>query len=82
MRGIRSKIGKVASSQAPVFISGESGSGKELVAQLIYQQSPRSEAPFIAINCGAIPRDLMESEFFGHKKGSFTGATSDKKGLF
>ncbi len=82
MRQIRSKIDKVARSQAPIYISGESGSGKELVARLIHQQSPKSEHPFIAVNCGAIPRELMESEFFGHKKGSFTGAVSDKKGLF
>jgi len=82
MRDIRTKIEKVAKSQAPVFISGESGSGKELVAKLIHQQSPRHQAPFIAINCGAIPHELMESEFFGHKKGSFTGANVDKQGLF
>ena len=82
MRDIRSKIEKVARSQAPVYIRGESGSGKELVAKLIHQQSPRGDKPFIAVNCGAIPHELMESEFFGHKKGSFTGATSDKKGLF
>ena len=82
MRNIRTKIDKVARSQAPVYISGESGSGKELVAKLIHQQSPRHDGPFIAVNCGAIPHELMESEFFGHKKGSFTGATSDKKGLF
>jgi two-component system, NtrC family, response regulator PilR len=82
MRQIRSKIDKLARSQAPVYISGESGSGKELVARLIHQQSPKSEHPFIAVNCGAIPYELMESEFFGHKKGSFTGAISDKQGLF
>ena len=82
MRGIRSKIDKVARSQAPVYISGESGSGKELVARLIHQQSSRSDKSFVAINCGAIPLELMESEFFGHKKGSFTGAVTDKKGLF
>ena len=82
MRSIRSKINKLARSQAPVFISGESGSGKELVARLIHQQSSRSDKAFVAINCGAIPHDLMESEFFGHKKGSFTGAVTDKKGLF
>ncbi len=82
MRQIRSKIEKVARSQAPVYISGESGSGKELVARLIHQQSPKSEFQFVAVNCGAIPHELMESEFFGHKKGSFTGAVSDKKGLF
>jgi two-component system, NtrC family, response regulator PilR len=82
MREIRSKIDKLARSQAPVYISGESGSGKELVARLIHQQSSRSDNPFVAINCGAIPHELMESEFFGHKKGSFTGAVSDKKGFF
>ncbi|WP_445372537.1 sigma-54-dependent transcriptional regulator [Methylomonas sp. HW2-6] len=82
MRNIRSKIDKVARNQAPVYISGESGSGKELVARLIHQQSPRSDKAFVAINCGAIPHELMESEFFGHKKGSFTGAVSDKQGLF
>ncbi|NOT86278.1 MAG: sigma-54-dependent Fis family transcriptional regulator, partial [Methylococcaceae bacterium] len=79
---VRSKISKVALSQAPVYISGESGSGKELVAKLIHQNSPRADQPFIAVNCGAIPFELMESEFFGHKKGSFTGATVDKQGLF
>jgi two-component system response regulator PilR (NtrC family) len=82
MRDIRSKIAKLASSQAPVYIYGESGAGKELVARLIHQQSTRSDKPFVAINCGAIPLELMESEFFGHKKGSFTGAVGDKKGLF
>lgn len=82
MREIRAKIEKLARSQAPVYIHGESGSGKELVARLIHQQSTRGEKPFVAINCGAIPLELMESEFFGHKKGSFTGAVSDKKGLF
>ncbi len=82
MQEIRAKIDKLARSQAPVYISGESGSGKELVAKLIHQQSSRSDHAFVAINCGAIPHELMESEFFGHKKGSFTGAISDKKGLF
>jgi two-component system response regulator PilR (NtrC family) len=82
MKQIRSKITKVARSQAPVYISGESGSGKEMVARLIHEQSPRSDQAFIAINCGAIPHELMESEFFGHKKGSFTGAALDKEGLF
>ncbi len=82
MCGIRSKIEKVARNQAPIYISGESGSGKELVAKLIHQQSPRASQPFVAINCGAIPHELMESEFFGHKKGSFTGAIGDKQGLF
>jgi two-component system, NtrC family, response regulator PilR len=82
MRDIRSRIDKLARSQAPVYISGESGSGKEMVARLIHQQSSRGDKPFVAINCGAIPHELMESEFFGHKKGSFTGAVGDKKGLF
>ena len=82
MREIRSKIAKVARSQAPIYISGESGTGKELVARLIHQKSPRHDNPFIAVNCGAIPQELMESEFFGHTKGSFTGAVSDKTGLF
>lgn len=82
MQEIRAKINKLARSQAPVYISGESGSGKELVARLIHQHSSRSDHAFVAINCGAIPQELMESEFFGHKKGSFTGAVSDKKGLF
>lgn len=79
---IRAKIIKLARSQAPVYISGESGSGKELVARLIHQHSSRRDHAFVAINCGAIPHDLMESEFFGHKKGSFTGAVNDKKGFF
>ncbi|MGR9044800.1 MAG: sigma-54-dependent transcriptional regulator [Gammaproteobacteria bacterium] len=82
MRQVRNKIEKLARSQAPVYISGESGSGKELVARLIHQQSPRSDKPFVAVNCGAIPHELMESEFFGHKKGSFSGAVADKKGFF
>jgi len=75
-------IEKLARSQAPVYISGESGSGKELVAHSIHDLGPRASKPFIAVNCGAIPRELMESEFFGHKKGSFTGAHQDKTGLF
>ncbi|NOQ34950.1 MAG: response regulator [Methylococcaceae bacterium] len=82
MNIIRKKIAKLARSQAPVYINGESGSGKELVAKLIHQQGARHSKAFVAINCGAIPHELMESEFFGHKKGSFTGAVSDKKGLF
>ncbi len=79
---IRTLIRKLARSQAPVFISGESGTGKELAARQIHQQSPRADHSFIAVNCGAIPQELMESEFFGHMKGSFTGAISDKQGLF
>ncbi len=82
MQTIRSTIAKLARSQAPVYISGESGTGKELVARLIHTKGPRNERPFIPVNCGAIPADLMESEFFGHRKGSFTGAVSDKQGLF
>jgi two-component system response regulator PilR (NtrC family) len=82
MNVLRKQIGKLARSQAPVYISGESGSGKELVARLIHEQGPRHERPFVPVNCGAIPTELMESEFFGHKKGSFTGAMEDKPGLF
>lgn len=82
MQKLRGKIEKLARSQAPVYISGESGSGKELVARQIHSQGARAEQPFIPVNCGAIPAELMESEFFGHKKGSFTGATVDKPGLF
>ena len=82
MQAIRSTIAKLARSQAPVYIGGESGTGKERVARLIHTKGPRGDHPFIAVNCGAIPADLMESEFFGHKKGSFTGAISDKDGLF
>ncbi len=79
---LRRSIAKFARSQAPVFIRGQSGTGKELVARQIHIQGTRGEAPFIAVNCGAIPSELMESEFFGHLKGSFTGATSDSDGLF
>ncbi len=82
MQVLRQNIQKLARSQAPVFIHGESGVGKELVARLIHAYGPRSEKPFIAVNCGAVPGELMESEFFGHKKGSFTGAFADKQGLF
>ncbi len=79
---LREQITRLARSQAPVFISGESGSGKELAARSIHRQSARADAPFIAVNCGAIPSELMESELFGHVKGSFTGADKDKSGLF
>ncbi|PZR51741.1 MAG: sigma-54-dependent Fis family transcriptional regulator, partial [Stutzerimonas stutzeri] len=82
MDGLRETIGKVARSQAPVYIMGESGTGKELVARTIHEQGARAPGPFIPVNCGAIPAELMESEFFGHKKGSFTGAHADKLGLF
>ncbi|WP_374440745.1 sigma-54-dependent transcriptional regulator [Pseudomonas panipatensis] len=82
MKVMRNQIAKLARSQAPVYISGESGSGKELVARLIHEQGPRSDQAFVPVNCGAIPSELMESEFFGHKKGSFTGAVEDKLGLF
>ncbi len=79
---VRNVIAKVARSQAPVHITGESGTGKELVARMIHEQGARSTGPFVPVNCGAIPSELMESEFFGHRKGSFTGAVSDKQGLF
>jgi two-component system response regulator PilR (NtrC family) len=82
IKRLRSQVRKLARSQAPVFISGESGSGKELVARTIHLQGPRRDGPFMAVNCGAIPSELMESEFFGHKKGSFTGAIDNKDGLF
>ncbi|MEW5250873.1 sigma-54-dependent transcriptional regulator [Microbulbifer sp. 2201CG32-9] len=82
MRLLHRQIAKVARSDAPVYISGESGSGKELVARSIHALGARGERPFVAVNCGAIPADLMESEFFGHAKGSFTGAHKDKPGLF
>ncbi len=78
---VRRMIRKVARSQAPVYIFGESGTGKELVARLIHESGPRAGGPFVPVNCGAIPTELMESEFFGHKKGSFTGAVDDKEGL-
>ncbi|MDB5986109.1 MAG: sigma-54-dependent Fis family transcriptional regulator, partial [Nevskia sp.] len=79
---LRAMIERLARSQAPVHIGGESGTGKELVARLIHSHSPRAEAAFVPVNCGAIPGELMESEFFGHLKGSFSGATRDKTGLF
>lgn len=79
---LRHHIGRLARSQAPVHIRGESGVGKEVVARLIHQHGPRANGPFVAVNCGAIPAELMESELFGHLKGSFTGAHMDKLGLF
>ncbi|MGA7980271.1 MAG: sigma-54 dependent transcriptional regulator [Chromatiaceae bacterium] len=82
MQELRRVISKLARTQAPVFISGESGTGKELAARLVHQLGPRSHGDFVPVNCGAIPHDLVESEMFGHKKGSFTGAVGDKQGLF
>ncbi len=82
MDAVRRKIAKLARSQAPVYISGESGTGKELAARLIHELGPRGDKPFIPVNCGAIPEELMESEFFGHRKGSFTGASTHRAGLF
>ena len=81
MQALRDMIDKVSRSQAPVHISGESGTGKELVARLIHDSGPRADGAFVPVNCGAIPAELMESEFFGHRKGSFTGAISNKVGL-
>ncbi|MCC7258592.1 MAG: sigma-54-dependent Fis family transcriptional regulator [Gammaproteobacteria bacterium] len=79
---LREMITRVARSQAPVHITGESGTGKELVARMIHELGARAAGPFVPVNCGAIPGELMESEFFGHRKGSFTGAVGDKPGLF
>ncbi len=78
----KTMIAKLARSQAPVLVSGDSGSGKELASRLIHELGPRADGPFVPVNCGAIPTELMESEFFGHRKGSFTGANTDKEGLF
>jgi two-component system, NtrC family, response regulator PilR len=82
MMQVRGLIDRLSKSQAPVFINGESGSGKELAARLIHTLGPRAEQPFMAVNCGAIPENLMESEFFGYKKGAFTGAEGDRDGFF
>ncbi len=82
MEKLRDRIRKVAHTNAPVWITGESGTGKELIARLIHANSPRAQQAFVAINCGAIPNELVESELFGHTKGSFTGAHQDKEGLF
>src|SRR3989344_629802 len=79
---VRTMIERLARGQAPVYIAGESGTGKELAARLIHERGPRADKPFVPVNCGAIPESRMESEFFGHKKGSFTGAVTDKDGLF
>src|SRR4029077_9035664 len=82
MQQVRGLIDRLAKSQAPVFINGESGSGKELAARTIHMNGPRGEQPFVAVNCGAIPENLMESEFFGYRKGAFTGAEADRDGFF
>lgn len=82
MRQVRDMVNRVARSQAPVHISGESGSGKELAARMLVDQSARRDQPFVPVNCGAIPENLMESEFFGYRKGAFTGADKDKEGFF
>ncbi len=82
MAQLRAQVEKLARNQAPVFINGESGTGKEVIARLIHALGPRAEGAFVPVNCGAISPELMESEFFGHRKGSFTGAATDKQGLF
>lgn len=82
MQDVRALIAKLARSQAPILITGESGTGKEVAARLVHLSGPRADKPFVPVNCGAIPEQLMESELFGYKKGSFTGATQDKSGLF
>ena len=82
MQQIRAKVEKLARSQAPVFVTGESGTGKEVAARLVHELGPRAGKPFLAVNCGAIPENLMESEFFGYRKGAFTGAEADRDGFF
>ena len=82
MEQVRALIEKLARSQAPIYVSGESGSGKELAARLVHARSARAAGPFVPVNCGAIPENLMESEFFGYRKGAFTGAESDREGFF
>jgi two-component system response regulator PilR (NtrC family) len=82
MREVRALLARVARTQAPVLISGESGTGKELAARFVHDSGPRADKPFVPVNCGAIPAELIESELFGHRKGAFTGATADKPGLF
>ncbi|PUA17456.1 sigma-54 dependent transcriptional regulator [Glaciimonas sp. PCH181] len=82
MQDLRAQIARLARSMAPIAISGESGSGKELAARDLHALSPRADKPFIAVNCGAIPENLMEAEFFGYRKGAFTGAADDRDGFF
>ncbi|HZE90806.1 MAG TPA: sigma-54 dependent transcriptional regulator, partial [Rhizobacter sp.] len=82
MQQVRALVDKVARSMAPVLVSGESGTGKELVARAIHEVSPRASQPFIAVNCSAIPEQLLEAEFFGYRKGAFTGAAEDREGFF
>ena len=82
MRQVHAMIGKVARSMAPVLVNGESGTGKELVARAVHEMSSRAEGPFVAVNCGAIPENLLEAEFFGYRKGAFTGANEDRDGFF
>jgi two-component system response regulator PilR (NtrC family) len=82
MQSLRAQIGRLARSNAPISITGESGSGKELAAREIHAQSSRASKPFVAVNCGAIPETLMEAEFFGYRKGAFTGASDDRDGFF
>jgi two-component system response regulator PilR (NtrC family) len=82
MREVRALLARVARTQAPLLISGESGTGKELAARFVHEGGPRADRPFVPVNCGAIPAELIESELFGHRKGAFTGATADKPGLF
>ena len=81
-RGIKALIKTLAPSDSTVLITGESGTGKELIAQALHAPAPRHKGPFVPINCGAIPRDLIESELFGHRKGAFTGAFADRLGRF
>ena len=82
MQQVHAMIGKVARSMAPVLVNGESGTGKELVARAVHEMSSRAEGPFVAVNCGAIPENLLEAEFFGYRKGAFTGANEDRDGFF